>query len=106
MLIRYNAGLGRKKANLLFLGLDNAGKTTLLAKLKDDRVSAVEPTLHPSALRALVSCRHLPCLTTRIFGLRADTEELIIGSVHFKTFDLGGHEPGKGAADVLRQVRL
>lgn len=60
-------GLWSKKARILFLGLDNAGKTTLLHMLRDDKVMIHEPTRH------------------------AQDQEVKVGNVTFKTHDMGGH---------------
>jgi len=64
-------GLYNKKAHILFLGLDNAGKTTLLGVLRDDKVIQHAPTRYPQY------------------------EELQIGNVHFAAHDLGGHRAAR-----------
>jgi GTP-binding protein SAR1 len=96
------AGLYHKNAKILFLGLDNAGKTTLLQMLKDDRVSASAPTMHPGATAVRVwgvpLSRPLPAgpahVTPPCGCAVAGQEELSIGKIRFKAFDLGGHETG------------
>lgn len=58
-------------ANIIFFGLDNAGKSTIMQVLANDRLVVQQPTLHPSAL------------------------EVVINKIRFKAFDLAGHETGR-----------
>ncbi|KAM0686432.1 COPII coat GTPase [Conglomerata obtusa] len=56
--------------SILFLGIDNAGKTTLLNLLKETQC-ATKPTSHPTST------------------------DVQIGNLHANVFDLGGHEAAR-----------
>eukprot|EP01111_Echinosteliopsis_oligospora_P004528 TRINITY_DN1744_c0_g1_i2.p1 TRINITY_DN1744_c0_g1~~TRINITY_DN1744_c0_g1_i2.p1 ORF type:complete len:188 (+),score=36.83 TRINITY_DN1744_c0_g1_i2:3-566(+) len=67
----YKIGLFQKNASVLFLGLDNAGKSTLLHKLKTGQMVSFVPTQ------------------------RALSEQVVVGNVKFKAWDVGGHEAAR-----------
>lgn len=60
-------GLYKKKGTIVFVGLDNAGKTTLMNMLKNNMLGQSMPTQKPTM------------------------EEFAMGSITFNAFDLGGH---------------
>ena len=62
-------GFKGKEGNLLLLGLDNAGKTTLLERLKTGAIRSYPPTDRPSL-----------------------TEKFTYQGITFAAWDLGGHE--------------
>ena len=56
-----------KQGTLVILGLDNAGKTTLLQRLTEGRLRQNLPTMH------------------------AHRQEAVVGGVTFTAIDVGGH---------------
>ena len=68
-------GLRNKSGKLLLLGLDNAGKTTLLQRLKTGNFVQFEQT----------KSYHV--------------EDLSIEGIHFSAYDLGGHEVARESWD-------
>eukprot|EP00934_Nitzschia_sp_Nitz4_P000960 Nitzschia sp. Nitz4//scaffold154_size52827//37511//39408//NITZ4_006782-RA/size52827-processed-gene-0.59-mRNA-1//-1//CDS//3329537326//960//frame0 len=63
-------GLQGKKGTLLLLGLDNAGKTTLLHRLRTGDVQSFPPTDRPSR----------------------SNDSFVVQGITFQAWDLGGHE--------------
>jgi len=61
----------QKNANIVFLGLDNAGKSTLLYMLQNDRFTQTDSTMHPHQA------------------------EVLIGNIRFNSYDLGGHQAAR-----------
>ncbi|PQE16028.1 small COPII coat GTPase SAR1 protein [Rutstroemia sp. NJR-2017a WRK4] len=104
-------GLLNKHAKLLFLGLDNAGKTTLLHMLKKTACLHSPPVMRPkiaandniyrtielpfSNLPFIPKRRMWAQYTLAVADCQIASEELAIGNVKFTTFDLGGHQQAR-----------
>ncbi len=95
-------GLWQKEAKILFLGLDNAGKTTLLHMLKDEVLlflfhctnflsKQTEPIV-VFYINNTIFCLVLQRLVQHQPTQYPTSEELSIGQIKFKAFDLGGHQ--------------
>ncbi|KAJ8455417.1 hypothetical protein ONZ45_g3544 [Pleurotus djamor] len=99
-------GLLHKNAKILFLGLDNAGKTASPTKHSPRRhfeadLDADSPphakkrqagdfAAHSSSQSVSFNCSH-----TQASSCFAASEELAIGNVKFNTYDLGGHQQAR-----------
>ncbi|CAD0044885.1 unnamed protein product [Aureobasidium pullulans] len=107
-----NLGLMNKHAKLLFLGLDNAGKTTVrfnstiyplyldstadlnmrIASSHAQERQSVRPLLIHERIRSIELTINSAVLNPT---LHPTSEELSIGNVRFTTFDLGGHQQAR-----------
>ena len=85
----YNLGLQGKEGSLVLLGLDNAGKTTLLHRLKTGGdIRPFPPTDRPALEEFTIN-------TTTTTSTSSSSSAIHRGagaSLHFTAWDLGGHE--------------
>ncbi|KAI4859741.1 GTP-binding protein SAR1 [Hypoxylon rubiginosum] len=74
-------GLLKKQTKILILGLNQAGKSTLLMQMAHRRPGGLQPTIHPTS------------------------EELVIQSVRFVAVNFGGYRQGRHVwSDHLQDV--
>jgi GTPase SAR1 family protein len=90
------------------LGLDNAGKTTLLHMLRDGHLHQHQPTRHPSktAFCVRVLRTSSPFFFFPLAQVCVASEELTLGNVRFNAWDLGGHTEGTFSGVIKIQFWL
>ena len=83
------AGLfGKKEMRILMVGLDAAGKTTILYKLKLGEIVTTIPTIGTPALFFFLLC--VPCQRAHITGFNVETVEY--KNISFTVWDVGGQD--------------
>ena len=79
---------GKKEMRILMVGLDAAGKTTILYKLKLGEIVTTIPTIGSSILRQL--CTGIPTTNFRLSGFNVETVEY--KNIQFTVWDVGGQD--------------
>ena len=79
---------GKKEMRILMVGLDAAGKTTILYKLKLGEIVTTIPTIGSSLLHQL--CTGIPTTNSRLSGFNVETVEY--KNIQFTVWDVGGQD--------------
>ena len=82
---------GKKEMRILMVGLDAAGKTTILYKLKLGEIVTTIPTIGKNDLKLLVSMILILMTTTfSLLGFNVETVEY--KNISFTVWDVGGQD--------------